>query len=135
MDESSMIRNLEKAIDGEYQAIYCYEYLANQAPDEDIRQRIMEIRSDEMRHYERFWNVYYSLTNKEYEPKLNEKCPSTYSAGVLAAFLDEQKATEFYLRSMREASAAEVRNAFDSAARDEQNHAVWYLYYLMESGQ
>lgn len=134
MDESSMIHNLEEAINGEYNTIYCYEHLADLAPSDEIKKRIMEIRSDEVRHYEMFWDVYYSLTGKEFQPEITKKCSTSYSAGVLAAFLDEQKTTEFYHRAMREASATEAKKAFDSAAKDEQNHAVWYLYYLTELG-
>ncbi|SIT91791.1 Rubrerythrin [Edaphobacillus lindanitolerans] len=130
MDESSMIQNLVKAIDGEYNAIYCYEYLANQAPNAEIKNRIMEIRSDEIRHYKMFWELHQTLTGQEYQPKVTQKCPNNYWKGVSEAFLDEQITTEFYLDAARKASNVLVRNAFDSAARDEQNHAVWFLYFL-----
>lgn len=72
MNQSSMqsspnkevLNDISKAINGEYTAIYCYELLANQAPNNEIKKRILEIRSDEIRHYETFWHLYISLTGK-----------------------------------------------------------------------
>ena len=44
------LNSISKAINGEYTAIACYELLANQAPNAEIKNRILEIRNDEIRH-------------------------------------------------------------------------------------
>ena len=38
-----IINDLSKVINGEYQAIHCYEILANQARNPEIKNRILEI--------------------------------------------------------------------------------------------
>ncbi|MEK5645710.1 hypothetical protein BK138_32360 [Paenibacillus rhizosphaerae] len=43
------IADLEKAINGEYAAVACYERLEGAAPSEEERTQIMEIRKDEIR--------------------------------------------------------------------------------------
>jgi len=67
-----MINDISKAINGEYTAIYCYELLANQAPNDEIKNRILEIRNDEIRHYETFWYLYISLTGKQPTPQITK---------------------------------------------------------------
>lgn len=47
---NQFIVDLVKAINGEYNAIRFYEHLAQLAPNEDVKNRILEIRKDEMRH-------------------------------------------------------------------------------------
>jgi rubrerythrin len=44
-----LIRNIEKAINGEYSAIHRYAKLANLAPDINERNQILEIRQDEIK--------------------------------------------------------------------------------------
>ena len=46
--------DLMKALNGEYSAICFYEQLAQLAPNDEARNRILEIRKDEMRHYRGF---------------------------------------------------------------------------------
>lgn len=127
------IKNLMDAINGEYSAIYCYELLANQAPNDEIKNQILEIRKDEIRHYETFWNHYVSLTGQTMQPQITETCPGNYSDGIKAAFLDEQKTVDFYHDAARETSNASIKDAFMQAAADEQNHAVWFLYFMHEN--
>ena len=49
-----LIRDLEKAINGEYSAIECYTKLANLAGKQTEREQILEIRQDEVKHYQQF---------------------------------------------------------------------------------
>lgn len=138
MNQSSMqsspnkevLNDISKAINGEYTAIYCYELLANQAPNNEIKKRILEIRSDEIRHYETFWHLYISLTGKKPSPQITKQCPADYRSGVLAAFIDEQKTVDFYHDISRNTDNPVIRDAFTRASADEQNHAVWFLYFM-----
>nr|WP_285852029.1 ferritin-like domain-containing protein [Sporosarcina luteola] len=119
-----------RAIDGEYTAIACYELLANQAENDEIKKRILEIRNDEIRHYETFWYLYISLTGNQPSPKMTKECPADYRSGVLASFIDEQEAVDFYHRIARNTDNPVVRDVFTRASADEQNHAVWYLHFV-----
>ena len=91
-----VLNNILKAINGEYTAIACYELLANQAPNAEIKNRILEIRNDEIRHYETFWHLYISLTGKQATPQITKQCPADYKSGILASFIDEQETVDFY---------------------------------------
>ena len=127
---TEVLNDILKAIDGEYTAIACYELLANQAPNDEIKKRILEIRNDEIRHYETFWYLYISLTGKQPSPKNTRQCPADYRSGVLAAFTDEQETVDFYHNIARNTDNPVIRDAFTRASADEQNHAVWFLYFL-----
>lgn len=127
---SDLVNDLTKAINGEYHAIYCYEQLANQAPNEEVEKRILEIRKDEIRHYQAFSRIYTSLTGMRPAPKLTEQCPSDYQSGILASFKDEQETVDFYHEIARKVNDPFIKEQFQQAAADEQNHAVWFLYLL-----
>ncbi|MGE7546088.1 ferritin family protein [Sporosarcina newyorkensis] len=128
--ESDILNDILKAINSEYTTISCYELLANQAPDSEIKDRILEIRNDEIRHYETFWYLYISLTGQEPIPQIIKQCPSDFKDGVAAAFIDEQETVDFYHDVARKTDNQAVKNAFTQASADEQNHAVWFLYFL-----
>lgn len=132
-ENSQTINNLIKAINGEYHAIYCYEILANQAPNNEIKNRILEIRNDEIRHYHTFVSLYVSLTGQDPNPQITKGCPKDYNSGILAAFIDEQETVNFYHQASRESQYPAIRSAFTQISADEQNHAVWYLYFLNHS--
>lgn len=124
------VQNIAKAIDGEYSATVCYEQLVRQAPTNEERKQIREIRADEMRHLQMFSNVYQSLTGSQHRPQMTETCPSMYREGLRAAFKDEQKTVDFYLDLAEQATTPSIRRQIRRAAADEQNHAVWFLYFL-----
>ena len=128
--DTEVLNNIAKAINGEYTAISCYGLLANQAPNAEIKNRILEIRKDEIRHYETFWHLYFSLTGKQPSPQITKQCPTDYKSGVLASFMDEQETVDFYHQIARSTNNPVIKNAFTQASADEQNHAVWFLYFL-----
>ncbi len=127
---TEVLNDILKAINGEYTAIACYELLASQAPNDETKKRILEIRNDEIRHYETFWYLYISLTGKQPTPQIIHQCPADYKSGVLASFIDEQEAVAFYHNIARSADNPVIRDAFTRASADEQNHAVWFLYFM-----
>ncbi|UXH45193.1 DUF2202 domain-containing protein [Rossellomorea vietnamensis] len=129
----SLESNLQKAINGEYSAIICYEKLAKMAPTEDERKRILEIRKDEKRHLKSFTDIYRNLTGMEYSPQLQEGCPNSYKKGLDFAFRDEQDTVDFYYSVSDGVQDAFIKETFRRAAVDEQNHAVWFLYYAMQN--
>ena len=129
----ALIRKLEKAINGEYSAIQCYEKIAKRAPNETERKQILEIREDEIKHFQVFSQLYINLTGNQPNPKVMEECPNSYKAGLEFAIQDEQETVDFYLETADGATDRSVRKAFRRAAADEQNHAVWFLYYFVKN--
>jgi rubrerythrin len=130
--DQQLVSDLTKAINGEYSAVLCYERLARSAPDEEIRSLILEIRKDEMRHLQVFSQIYTALTGRQAAPQASEDCPSEYRAGLIFSFTDEQETVDFYLDVAERASDPYVKEQFKRAAADEQNHAVWFLYFLTQ---
>lgn len=130
---NKLATDIEKAINGEYSAIKCYAQLAKLAPNEEVRKRILEIRQDEMNHFQTFAKIYTDLTGRQPKPKVIEECPNQYKDGLEFALKDEQEAVDFYLKIADEATNPSIKEAFRRAAADEQNHAVWFLYYLVKA--
>lgn len=128
-----LISDIEKAIDGEFTAINCYAKLANMAPNEAERNQILEIRNDEIKHFQHFVQIYTNLTGQQPKPQINEGCPNTYLQGLEFAIQDEQKTVDFYLEISDETSDATMKDLLRRIAADEQNHAVWFLYYFVKT--
>ena len=131
--QNKLVSDLEKAINGEYSAIKCYAKLAKMAPTDKVREQIREIRNDEKRHLQVFSQLYMSLTGSETKPEIVEGCPDTYEDGLEFAFKDEQETVDFYLTVADETSNVYIKEAFRRAAADEQNHAVWFHYFLTKT--
>ncbi|WP_203289583.1 ferritin-like domain-containing protein [Metabacillus sp. cB07] len=127
------IKNIAKALEGEYNAIQCYEKLAIQAKTPEEKKTIQEIRQDEAKHYQTFAGIYQSLTGQPYSPKQTEECPADYISGLTAAIKDEQETVDFYHTISDSGSTPYIKEAFRRAAFDEQNHAVWFLYFLTQN--
>ena len=128
-----LISDIEKAINGEYSAISCYAKLANMAPNQVERNQILEIRNDEIKHFQNFVQIYTNLTGRQPKPQITEECPNTYLQGLEFAIQDEQRTVDFYLEISDETSDASVKDLLRRIAADEQNHAVWFLYYFVKS--
>ncbi|WP_462410894.1 ferritin-like domain-containing protein [Neobacillus sp. Marseille-QA0830] len=130
---NQLIGDIERAINGEYSAIDCYAKLANLARNQQEREQILEIRQDEIKHYQHFVQIYQNLTGRQAQPKIIEDCPNTYVAGLEFALQDEQKTVDFYLEISDMATDPYIKEVFNRAAKDEQNHAVWFLYYFVKA--
>ncbi|MEK5340315.1 ferritin-like domain-containing protein [Weizmannia sp. FSL W8-1119] len=125
------LAHLIRAINGEYSAIACYEQIARRAPSAEARNIIMEIRDDEIRHFQTFSQFYTNLTGRRPQSQISEACPSTYKGGLEFAVKDEQNTVDFYRELARSANSPAMKQAFLEAAKDEQHHAVWFLYLLI----
>jgi rubrerythrin len=129
----TLIADIEKAINGEFAAIACYEQLAKTAPDEETRNRILDIRKDEIRHFQVFSKIFKTLTGrKPSAPAIAEPCPSAYRTGLHFAFKDEQETVDFYREIQEKSNDPYIKEQFGRASADEQNHAVWFLYLLVQ---
>ncbi|MCM1564550.1 MAG: ferritin-like domain-containing protein [Dehalobacter sp. 4CP] len=127
---SSLTQDLVRAINGEYSAIACYAKLAEKAPNQEIRKQILEIRQDEVRHYHIFSQIFTEITGTKPNPQMTEECPAAYRAALKSAFQDEQHTVDFYHNVAEKTQDPFIREQFKRAAADEQNHAVWFLWFL-----
>ncbi|MDM5297439.1 ferritin-like domain-containing protein [Bacillus pumilus] len=125
-----LIKDLEKAINGEYSAIQCYEKLALKAKSPEAKKIIQEIRQDEVRHYQQFSQLYLSLTGRTHKPSVTEPCPDQLREGLIFAFKDEQKTVDFYLMVSDYVRNQGTKELMRRIAQDEQQHAIWFLYLL-----
>jgi rubrerythrin len=127
----NLINDIQKAINGEYGAIECYDKLSKMAKTQVEKDQILEIRQDEIRHFEAFSRIYRDLTGRQPVAEIIEKCPDQYKEGVEFAFRDEQETVDFYLDIADKSQNPVIKETFRRAAADEQNHAVWFLYFLL----
>ncbi|WP_189655312.1 ferritin family protein [Bacillus sp. HNG] len=128
-NDIQLVNDIQKAINGEYSAIACYKELARMAPTNDERDKILEIRKHEIHHLGEFNRIYTNLTGKNPSYHIIEKCPNTYREGIEFAFKDEQETVDFYLEISDKANDPIIKERFRRAAADEQNHAVWFLFF------
>jgi len=49
------------------------------------------------------------------------------------ALQDEQKTVDFYMEIADDSTNQFIKDAFKRAAVDEQNHAVWFLYFYTKA--
>ena len=130
---NDLVKQVQIAINGEYSAIKCYEKLAKLAPTEEERKQILEIRQDEISHFKQFVLLYTGLTGRDPKPKQTEPCEDDYVRGLEAALKDEQHTVDFYLSIADKTINSTARELFNRAAKDEQQHAVWFLYYYAKN--
>jgi rubrerythrin len=129
--KDQLVCAIAQAIKGEFEAIHYYAKLIELAPTKEEKEQIREIRRDEKKHYRIFIEIYRNLTGS-YPPRPPmPSLPTSYKEGVLAAFKDEQKTADFYLDIADQTKDPYIRQQFTRAAHDEQNHAVWFLYYYL----
>ncbi|KIY21324.1 ferritin-like domain-containing protein [Mesobacillus subterraneus] len=124
-----LINNLSRAINGEYAATKCYAELAAMAPSAEQKKRIKEILNDEKRHLQQISQIYSAVTGKQPQLQMMEECKNSYVQGLEASFKDEQETTDFYHDIANKATNSVIKEVFRRAAYDEQNHAVWFLYF------
>lgn len=133
LNDTQLVNDIQKAINAEYSAAACYEKLAKMAPTEDVKNRILEIQKDEIRHLEEFSKIYMNLTGRKPSYQIIEECPDNYRAGIEFAFKDEQETVDSYLDIADKANDLMIKERFRRAAADEQNHAVWFLFFFSKN--
>lgn len=132
LGQPDLVRDIAEAIRGQYEAVVCYQRLVEQAPTQAEKERIREIRRDEQKHLRAFTDIYRRLTGQR--PRVSRPtCPPTYRRGLEAAIQDELKTVDFYLEIADRAQDPAIKKAFFDAALDEQNHAGWFTYFLLQA--
>ncbi|MBM7715808.1 ferritin-like domain-containing protein [Siminovitchia sp. FSL H7-0308] len=128
--DQGLLKEVARAVNGEYSAIQCYTKLIEMAPTKKEKKIITEIREDEIRHFHEFSALYMFLIKRQPVPEISEPCPDRYREGLRFAFENEQDTVDFYLHVADRANHPYMRHVFRRAAADEQNHAVWFLSLL-----
>ncbi|MGD8191635.1 ferritin family protein [Brevibacillus ginsengisoli] len=133
-----LIQQLQKAIQGEHEAIQFYKALEPMAPPSH-QKYIRDIREEERTdHLLRFTNLYRQLTGRN--PLLKPgPLPHDYISGLKRALDDEQEAASFYKDVYLSSQDPYVRRLFFDAMNDEMRHAtrIAFLYsnYFLEQGK
>ncbi|MCL6606350.1 MAG: ferritin-like domain-containing protein [Paenibacillus sp.] len=126
-----LINDVSKAIIGEVHAFNFYKRLAELAPIEQSRKKILSIRLDEVKHYHWFSMILRGLGGQQPQI-LTSPIPITYREGVRKAIWDESESAAFYKDISYRATDLPTNKFFMDAAHDEQRHASWFQYMLID---
>ncbi|PAQ12730.1 ferritin [Bacillaceae bacterium SAOS 7] len=129
----SLFRDINQATNDEYQAIQYYSALANMAPNNQIKQTILGIRQDEIRHFNWFSRSYHRLTN--HFPNLTIATPpKSFREGVKESLKDEGKTPAFYRSIAARTTDEATRRRFLRAADDEARHEQLFKQIARQTG-
>lgn len=128
-DDIFLINDIIEAIIAEVHAYNFYELLARMADNEQDRQIILRIQSDEARHYRWFTMILQRLGGQL--PQIPAgRLPSNFEDGVREAIITELNAASFYQDIVYRAISHMVQMHFMHASQDEQRHASLFQYML-----
>lgn len=126
----NLISNVTQAIILEVQAYNFYQKLSELATNEQDRQIIMRIQGDEARHYHWFTMILRRLGGQQPQiPFL--AMPNEFEQGIRSAIQAELEAVSYYQEIAYRATDHMIQIHFLHAANDEQRHASWFEYILM----
>ncbi|ARU60060.1 hypothetical protein CBW65_02510 [Tumebacillus avium] len=128
-----LIANLAKAIDAENHAIQIYERLAQLTNDQDYKQIILAIRSDEVGHFRNFSQIYATLTGGQQAPLTNPQLPANFLDGIEESIRDELDDSKFYQDTSLFTTDPTINRALLYASNDEARHATWFSYIWNKS--
>lgn len=123
------LERLQAAINRERHAVNCYEALMKQAKTDREQRQIADIRDDEIHHEQQFLALYRKLSEDPIQDTPFDSCPSTYLESLRHSIEDEQHSVDFYLKSGDASPDLDVKRCFYRMAKDEQKHAIWFLYF------
>lgn len=129
--DTHLLDDISKAIIGEVHAYNFYQKLAELAPNDQDRQVILRIQHDEAKHYHWFTMILRRMGGQQPQIPAGE-LPERFKEGVRTAIRDELEAAAFYQDIASRANARFIQMHFMHASHDEQRHASWFQYMLME---
>ncbi|WP_027963649.1 ferritin family protein [Halalkalibacillus halophilus] len=130
---SNLVDDLLHALTIENNAIEQYTKLADIAPNKIIQDQILLIKGAETIHYRHFSHFYTQMTGEIYTPQIPLDISTSYTESLHDAFKEKQNTVTFYYDLAERSNNPYVKEKFRRAAVDEQNHAVWLLYFLNHS--
>ncbi|WP_338749090.1 ferritin-like domain-containing protein [Bacillus sp. FJAT-52991] len=117
----ALYRDINRAANDEYQAIQYYSALANMAPNNQMKQTVLGIRQDEIRHLNAFSRSYNRLTGG-YPDLTITAPPKSFREGVRESLKDEGKTPAFYRGIAARTTDQVTKRRFLEAAEDEARH-------------
>ncbi|MGY3415598.1 rubrerythrin [Bacillus mycoides] len=105
-----------------------YVFLSNN-DDTLYRQNDKHIRSIEKAINGEYSAIHFYARLATLAPDINERTQ------ILEIRQDEQRTVDFYLEIADKTTNQQVKETFRRAAADEQNHAVWFLYYFSKQNK
>ncbi|MEY8738395.1 ferritin family protein [Bacillales bacterium AN1005] len=131
----TVILDITEAINVEFSAISCYQFLGRIASSFKEKTIFEEIIKDEKRHLKLFQSIFVNLTGSQYRPIKTKEFPKTYKEALDFAFHDEQETVDFYLELAHKFEGNFFKTDILRVAHDEQNHAAWFLYLLTKGAK
>lgn len=130
LSDVNLITDVANAVMLEVQAYNFYQRLSEMATNEQDRQIIMRIQGDEARHYHWFTMILRRLGG-QYPQVPAIEVPDDLEQGIRLAIEAELEAVSYYQDIASRASDHMIQMHFLRAASDEQRHASWFEYILM----
>lgn len=121
------------AVSGEREDELFYDYLINEAPDQEDKDIITSIRNDERKHNKMFRELYYQLTGQmlpKQMPGEEFSKPISYCEGLKKALFGELGAVERYRRILFALQNRTHINMLTEIITDELKHASKYNYLI-----
>lgn len=121
---------IQQALAGETEDRMFYSWLIDNAPSDEDKQIISEIRDNEIGHYDLFKQIYNEITGQMPQPINQEQFtqPENYCAGLAKALIGEQNAVKKY-RNILYAMQNRVHiNMMTEIITDEIRHGILYNY-------
>lgn len=128
--DMNLIRDVSNAVILEVQAYNFYQRLSELVNNEQDRQIILRIQGDEARHYHWFTMILRRLGGQHPQVPTIE-VPIDLEQGLRLAIESELEAVSYYQDIALRASDHMIQMHFLHAASDEQRHASWFEYILM----
>lgn len=122
---------IREAVKDEAEDRAFYEYLIENAPDDEAKEVIRGIRDDEINHFFLFGQVYHvltgqTLTSPQEEVEFEE--PDSYCAGIESAIKGEQDAIKRYRQILYALTDRVLINVLTDIITDEIRHGILYNY-------
>lgn len=130
------LKLIQEAVAGEREDRAFYSFLMDNAPDEEEKNIISEIRDNEIGHYNLFHQIYFEVTGESVPNRKEAEFtpPVTYCQGLKRALLGEQNAVQKYRQIMYAMQTREHINMMLEIITDELRHGILYNYLYSKNG-
>ena len=127
---------MQQEVADEYEDRMLYAFLIENAPSEEDRQLIEEIRDNEIDHFNLLRQLYFSITGRVIPQQQNGEftVPKTYCEGVKNALLSEDSAVQKYRRILYAMQPGVQTNVMLEILTDEIRHGNLYSYLYAKNG-
>lgn len=125
---SEALELIKQAVEGETEDRLFYDYLIKNAPSEEDKKIISEIRDNEIGHAKIFRQLYCDLTGKTIPQNKDASFnpPATYCEGLIKALIGETNAVKKYRNILFAMTERKHINMLTEIITDEIRHATLY---------